>query len=40
VRNQRMRNFEYCKPVNAKAAPTGPDWIPAVNVQNQTIRAE
>ncbi len=22
-----MRNFEYCKPVLAKAVPTGPDWI-------------
>src|ERR1700712_465989 len=22
-----MRNFENCKPVNAKAVPTGPDWI-------------
>lgn len=22
-----MQKFEYCKPVNAKAVPTGPDWI-------------
>lgn len=22
-----MEKFEYCKPVNAKAVPTGPDWI-------------
>ncbi|MBR1198803.1 DNA ligase [Bradyrhizobium sp. AUGA SZCCT0158] len=22
-----MRKFEYCKPVSAKAVPTGPDWI-------------
>lgn len=22
-----MLKFEYCKPVNAKAVPTGPDWV-------------
>jgi len=34
-----MRSFEYCKPINAKAVPAGPDWIHEVKYDGYRGRA-